>query len=78
LKSFPARWLVPEMVKNGFKSSFVYWSLIWARLTGNLGRVERPQTRGFQQILKKVGFSNNTLRLHLARLELKGTQDGLK
>jgi len=23
-----ARWLVPKMVKNGFYSSFVYWSLI--------------------------------------------------
>jgi len=23
-----AHWLVPEMVKNGFYSSFVYWRLI--------------------------------------------------
>ena len=23
-----ARWLVPEMVKNGFYSSFAYWRLI--------------------------------------------------
>ena len=23
-----ARWLVPKMVKNGLKSSFVYWRLI--------------------------------------------------
>jgi hypothetical protein len=27
-----ARWFVPEMVKNGLRSSFVYWSLIWACL----------------------------------------------
>ena len=27
-----ARWLVPKMVKNGLKSSFVYWRLIWACL----------------------------------------------
>jgi hypothetical protein len=41
------------MVKNGLRSSFVYWRLIWACLTGNLDRVERWQIMGFQQILKE-------------------------
>jgi hypothetical protein len=29
-----ARWFVPEMVKNGLKSSFVFSRLIWASLVG--------------------------------------------
>jgi len=62
------------MVKNGHKASFVYWSLVWTCLTGNLDHFERRQITEFQQILKKTEFSHNTLRLHLARLELKGTQ----
>jgi hypothetical protein len=66
------------MVKNGVKSSFVYWSLIWACLTDNPGRVERPQTRGFHQILKEVEFFHKPLRLQLAHLELKGTQEDQK
>ena len=74
-----ARWFVlHKMVKTGFQSSFVYWSLIWACLTGNLGRVERGQITGLQQILKKAGFSNNALRLQLARLERQGTQEDRK
>jgi len=68
------RWLVPKMVKKDHKSSFVYWSLIWTCLTGNLDHFERRQIMGFQQILKKTEFFHNTLRLHLARLELKGTR----
>jgi hypothetical protein len=35
-------------------------------------------THGFQQILKEVGFSHEQLRLQLARLELKGTQEHQK
>ena len=30
-----ARWLVPKMVKNGLKSSFVFSRLIWASLVSN-------------------------------------------
>ena len=41
-----ARWLVPEMVKNGFKSFFVFLRLIWTCLTGNLDRYERWQLMG--------------------------------
>jgi hypothetical protein len=41
-----ARWLVPEMVKTGLGPSFAYWRLIWACLTGNLGRVEGWQLTG--------------------------------
>jgi hypothetical protein len=44
------------MVKNGPKSYFVYWRLIWACLTGNLGGAERWQIMGFQQILKEADF----------------------
>jgi hypothetical protein len=51
-----ARWLVPEMVKNGLNSSFVYWTLIWACLTGNLDRVERRQITGFHQSRTDVVF----------------------
>jgi hypothetical protein len=49
-----------------------YGLVFWA----NLGRALRWQINGFQQILKEVEFFHNTLRLHLARLELQGTQEG--
>jgi len=35
-------------------------------------------TREFQQILKEAEFSHKRLRLHLAHLELKGTQEDQK
>ena len=73
-----ARWLVPKMVKNGVKSYFVYWSLIWACLTDNSGRVERGQIRRFHQILKEAEFCHEQLRLQLASLELNGTQEHQK
>jgi hypothetical protein len=73
-----ARWLVPKMVKNGFKSSLVYWSLIWACLTDNPSRVERCQIRRIHQILKEVGFSHEQLRLQLTHLESQGTQEDPK
>jgi hypothetical protein len=71
-----ARWLVPKMVKNGVKSPFVYWSLIWACLTGDLDRVERWQITGFHQSSMEVEFSHKLLKLHLARLGLQGTEEG--
>jgi len=73
-----ARWLVPKMVKNGLRSSFVYWSLIWACLMGNLDRVERWQIMEFQQILKKAKFFHNPLRLQLALLKRHAMQHGQK
>jgi len=42
---------------------------------GQILAVERWQITGFQQILKEVEFFHNPLRLQLAHLELKGTQD---
>jgi len=74
----PARWLVPELVKSGFNSSFVFSRLIWACLLGECRRVERWQIRGFHQILKEVEFSHNMLWLHLADLERQGTQESRK
>jgi hypothetical protein len=71
-----ARWLVPEMVKNGLNSSFVYWSLIGACLTGNLDRVERRQITGFHQSRMEVECFHKSSRLHLARLESQGAQEG--
>jgi hypothetical protein len=71
-----ARWLVPKMVKNGFYSSFVYWSLIWACLTGNLNRVGRWQITGFHQSSMEVEFSHKLLKLHLVRLGRQGTEEG--
>jgi len=71
-----ARWLVPKMVKNGLKSSFVYWSLIWTCLTDNPGRVERGQITEFHQVLKEVEVSHKPLRLQLAHLKLQGMQHG--
>jgi len=44
------------MVKNGVKSSFVYWRLIWACLLGECRRVERWQNMGFHQICMEVEF----------------------
>jgi hypothetical protein len=64
------------MVKNGFYSSFVYWSLIWACLTGNLDSVERWQLTGFHQSLKGAEFFHKPLRLSLACLERQGMQQG--
>jgi hypothetical protein len=64
------------MVKNGFYSSFVYWSLFWACLTGNFGRVERWQIAGFHQSSMEVEFSHNLLKLHPVRLGRQGTQEG--
>jgi hypothetical protein len=64
------------MVKNGLKSYFVFSRLIWACLTCNLDSVERWQLTGFQQILKKVGFFHDQLRLQLALLKRHGMQQG--
>jgi hypothetical protein len=64
------------MVKNGLYSSFVYWGLIWACLTGGLDRVGRWQITGFHQSLMEVEFFHKSSRLHLARLESQGTQQG--
>jgi hypothetical protein len=66
------------MAKNGFNSSFVYPRLIWACLLGECRRVGRWQITGFQQILREVEFSHKPLRLHLARSELRGTQESQK
>jgi len=40
----------------------------------NPGRIERWQIMGFQQTLKEVAFSDDTLRLYLARSGIQGTQ----
>jgi hypothetical protein len=45
-----ARWLVPEMAKNGVCSSFVYWSLIWACFVSNSWRRVKMAAHGFQRI----------------------------
>jgi hypothetical protein len=66
------------MVKNGFYSSFVFSSLIWACFLGKSWPRAKMTNHGFQQILKEVEFFHNTLRLHLARLELQGTQEDQK
>jgi hypothetical protein len=64
------------MIKNGPKSSFVYWSLIGACLTGDLDRVERWQITGFRQSSMEVEFSHKLLKLHLVLLGLQGTEEG--
>jgi hypothetical protein len=71
-----ARWLVPKMVKNGVYSSFVYWSVIWACLTGNLDCVERWQITGFHQTSMEVEFYHKPLKPNLVRLARRGTQEG--
>jgi len=40
--------------------------------------VLKDDNSGFQQILKKVGFSHEQLRLQLAHLENQGTQEDQK
>ena len=37
-----------------------------------LGVLRDGKSKKFQQILQEVGFTHNTLRLHLARLERQG------
>jgi len=64
------------MVKNGFYSSFVYWSLIWACLAGNLDRVERWQITGFRQSSMEAEFFYKLLKLHPVRLGRQGAEEG--
>ena len=44
------RWLVPEIVKNGLKSYFVFSRLIWACLVSNSWRRVKMAARGFQRV----------------------------
>jgi hypothetical protein len=62
------------MVKNGFYSSFVFSSLIWACLVGKSWPRVKMANHGFQQILKEAEFFHKPLRLNLALLELQGMQ----
>jgi hypothetical protein len=66
------------MFKNGSKSPFVYWSLIWACLMGNLGRAEGWQIMGFDQSSMEVEFFHKLLKIHLVLLGLQGTEEGSK
>jgi len=73
-----ARWLVPKMVKNGVKSSFVYWRLIWACLLGECRRVERCKTWVSIKSVWKWSFSIKREGCAQPRLERQGTQASQK
>ena len=44
------RWLVPEIVKNGLRSYFVFSRLIWACLVSNSWWRVKMAARGFQRV----------------------------